>query len=78
MNTTSISAIDPVCGMTVDPGNSRRSEHEGKSYFFCSAGCQTKFESDPEGYVGSESGEGCSERSLGDERIVLLLQWEEC
>jgi Cu+-exporting ATPase len=44
---TQITATDPVCGMTVDPSDSRRSEHEGNSYFFCSAGCQTRFESDP-------------------------------
>jgi P-type Cu+ transporter len=44
-----ITAIDPVCGMTVDPAKSLRSAHEGKSYYFCCSGCQAKFESDPEG-----------------------------
>jgi Cu+-exporting ATPase len=40
---------DPVCGMTVDPVTARfNSLHEGKNYFFCSAGCQEKFQADPE------------------------------
>jgi Cu+-exporting ATPase len=55
MNMTSISAVDPVCGMSVEPGKSRRSEHEGKSYFFCSAGCQTKFEADPTGTLAARA-----------------------
>jgi len=46
MNTTTITTTDPVCGMMVNPGESHHSEHEGKSYFFCSAGCQKKFEGD--------------------------------
>lgn len=50
-----ITATDPVCGMSVDPDDSRRSEHEGKSYFFCSAGCQSKFEADPVGVLDVES-----------------------
>ncbi len=40
-------AKDPVCGMTVDETKARHSEYQGQSYFFCSAGCQTKFEADP-------------------------------
>ncbi len=47
MITEPITATDPVCGMMVNPDDSRRSEHEGKSYFFCSEGCQRKFESEP-------------------------------
>ena len=45
-------AIDPVCGMTVDPGTARhRAEHEGTTYLFCSAGCKAKFEADPARYL---------------------------
>lgn len=37
---------DPVCGMTVDPlTSSYRTERDGKTYWFCSAGCQAEFES---------------------------------
>lgn len=45
-------AKDPVCGMTVDPHTAKHtSEHEGRPYNFCSAGCRTKFQADPERYL---------------------------
>jgi xanthine dehydrogenase accessory factor len=44
-------ARDPVCGMVVDVARVRlRSEHEGRTYFFCSAGCRRKFDADPVKY----------------------------
>jgi xanthine dehydrogenase accessory factor len=40
--------IDPVCGMTVEVAGARyRSVHEGRTYYFCSAGCLSSFETDP-------------------------------
>ena len=40
---------DPVCGMKVDPATSKhRLEHRGTTFHFCSAGCRTKFEANPE------------------------------
>jgi xanthine dehydrogenase accessory factor len=45
-------AIDPVCGMTVDVAVARhRSVHEGLTYHFCSGGCQASFEADPAAFV---------------------------
>jgi Cu+-exporting ATPase len=45
-------AIDPVCGMTVDPEKSRhRHDYHDHSYFFCGNGCRTKFAADPEKYL---------------------------
>ncbi|HEX3760250.1 MAG TPA: YHS domain-containing protein, partial [Kofleriaceae bacterium] len=45
-------AKDPVCGMTVDPATAtHRAEHAGRTYYFCSAGCRTKFMSDPAKYL---------------------------
>jgi Cu+-exporting ATPase len=45
-------AVDPVCGMKVDPAKtSHRYTHDGQDYFFCSAGCRGKFAADPEGYL---------------------------
>lgn len=38
---------DPVCGMTVTEKSPHRLEHKGRPYYFCSAKCQGKFESDP-------------------------------
>ncbi|MGH8510657.1 MAG: YHS domain-containing protein, partial [Gammaproteobacteria bacterium] len=41
-------AKDPVCGMNVDPGNATQSaEYGGRTYYFCSPGCKTKFVADP-------------------------------
>ena len=46
---------DPVCGMTVDPDSSdHAASHNNHSYFFCSAGCKTKFEADPDAFVEAE------------------------
>ncbi len=43
---------DPVCGMSVDPRTAKHhAEHEGKPYFFCSAGCAAKFIADPAKYL---------------------------
>jgi len=45
-------AIDPVCGMTVDPSHAAgKSSYQGKDYHFCSQGCAAKFEADPEKYL---------------------------
>ena len=45
-------AIDPVCGMTVDPGTAKhKAEHKGHTYYFCSAGCRTKFVAAPAKYL---------------------------
>jgi Cu+-exporting ATPase len=44
--------LDPVCGMTVDPETTpHRGEFDGKPYFFCSAGCRTKFTAEPARYL---------------------------
>ena len=45
-------ARDPVCGMSVDPHTTpHRHQHGGRPYYFCSAGCQTKFQADPTKYL---------------------------
>lgn len=49
-------AIDPVCGMTVTVATAKhRFASKGQDYFFCSAGCRTKFEADPEKYLAPKS-----------------------
>lgn len=46
-------AVDPVCEMTVDVAGARfTTEHDGTTYYFCAAGCQRAFESDPAAFVG--------------------------
>jgi len=45
---------DPVCGMDVDPANTRyQKEHNGKEFFFCSTGCLAKFQANPEKILSS-------------------------
>ena len=49
---------DPVCGMTVDSHTSEhRASHQGRTYYFCSAGCQTKFHADPAKYLSGQVGQ---------------------
>jgi Cu+-exporting ATPase len=43
---------DPVCGMTVDPHEAEhRSQYAGRTWYFCSAHCRSKFEADPDHYL---------------------------
>ncbi len=49
-----LTEIDPVCGMKVDPEKAKaRFDYGGKTYFFCCAGCSTKFQADPKKYLES-------------------------
>jgi len=49
---TKPSAIDPVCGMSVEPARAAGSfEHRGKTYLFCSQHCLAKFKADPAKYA---------------------------
>ena len=50
-------AIDPVCGMTVDPERAVATgltlEHDGITYFFCGKGCLLEFRDSPQTYLDS-------------------------
>lgn len=49
--------IDPVCGMEVDPETAVfKTEHNGKTYYFCSPGCKADFENNPEKFLKEEAG----------------------
>jgi Cu+-exporting ATPase len=49
---TGVAAIDPVCGMTVQPATAAGSyEYQGKTYYFCATSCLTKFRIDPIHYL---------------------------
>jgi YHS domain-containing protein/uncharacterized membrane protein YraQ (UPF0718 family) len=41
-----VSATDPVCGMSVDPEHALSADHDGQTFYFCSAGCRERFVSD--------------------------------
>ena len=42
---------DPVCGMTVTNQSEHQALHADKHYYFCSAGCKSKFGIDPAKYT---------------------------
>ncbi|WP_280983108.1 MULTISPECIES: heavy metal translocating P-type ATPase [unclassified Bradyrhizobium] len=45
-------AIDPVCGMKVNPATAKhRFSYKGKDYFFCSGRCRERFEAEPEKFL---------------------------
>ena len=48
-------ALDPVCGMTVDPAKTaHHAHHNGTEFHFCSAGCLAKFKADPPKYLAGK------------------------
>ncbi len=47
-------AICPACGEVVEvTADTPRSEHGGKHYAHCCAGCKAKFDADPAGFVAA-------------------------
>ena len=51
-------AIDPVCGMRVDPATARhRFACNGQDYYFCSGRCRERFEAEPEKFLQPKQAE---------------------
>jgi xanthine dehydrogenase accessory factor len=49
-----VDAVDPVCGMTVSIAGAREMVvHEGRTYYFCGAGCRKRFEAEPARYLAA-------------------------
>ncbi len=47
-------ALDPVCGMTVDPANAADAvEFEGQIYYFCSRHCAARFRAEPARFLAA-------------------------
>ena len=45
-------AVDPVCGMTVEAASAKaKVDYRGSTYYFCCAGCASKFQADPKKYL---------------------------
>jgi Cu+-exporting ATPase len=64
---------DPVCGMDVNPATARhKTLHKEKQYFFCSAGCLSKFQANPEKILSSPPKPmGSGLVSLGGPALVM-------
>ena len=42
---------DPVCGMNIDAKDAAAtSQHQGRTYYFCSTNCKEKFDQNPQQY----------------------------
>jgi uncharacterized membrane protein YraQ (UPF0718 family)/YHS domain-containing protein len=47
-------AIDPICGMQIERASAPATvAHDGRTFFFCSDHCATRFRSDPERFVAA-------------------------
>lgn len=44
-------AVDPVCGMEVDPATELRAIHMSTTYYFCSEGCRARFLKSPDAFL---------------------------
>ncbi|HEV2948016.1 MAG TPA: heavy metal translocating P-type ATPase [Gemmataceae bacterium] len=69
----SSAAIDPVCGMTVDPAAARggSAEHEGKTYYFCCNSCRERFRADPKRYLSKDAVSSEARDAAGAKRQAL-------
>ena len=52
---TGLLARDPVCGMDVEIARAAAStDHEARTYYFCSLQCKEDFERQPAKYIGDD------------------------
>ncbi len=52
----SATALDPVCGMTVETLTAaHRHHHDGQDYYFCSASCLKRFSAEPAKFLGPKA-----------------------
>jgi YHS domain-containing protein len=62
-------AVDPVCGMQVNPATAAgKTEYQGRTYYFCGVACQRDFEEDPEKFLsGSDDDDDDDDDDSEDE-----------
>jgi YHS domain-containing protein len=56
-------AVDPICKMEVNPDSppGGRSDHNGKTYYFCAPGCKAAFDKEPGKYLTTPPATSSSE-----------------
>src|SRR6185369_16539629 len=70
------SALDPVCGMTVDPDHAAGSfQYQGTTYYFCSTHCLHRFQRDPESFLHKT---GAAPQPIGITRTAKTSQQYTC
>jgi P-type Cu+ transporter len=60
-------AVDPVCGMKVNPATARGGsfEHAGLTYHFCNPKCRERFSAQPEKYLNSTKADDAPKSDVG-------------
>lgn len=53
-----VEAVDPVCGMPVEPDKGYAKAYQGVIYRFCSRSCLDKFDDNPARYLNSATDDG--------------------
>ena len=66
---------DPVCGMTVTEESKYHEEFKGKTYFFCSDKCQSKFHTNPVQYI-TKSGTMNATIATADLETEMPTNWK--
>ncbi len=62
---------DPVCNMDVTRDHAKgHSHYQGIDYYFCSVGCKTKFEANPQNYLQTSTVSDVTESKLNQESGV--------
>ena len=56
---------DPVCGMTVTAASPHQFQHDGRTVYFCSAGCKARFASSPAKYAVGSAVSDAHEGAMG-------------
>ncbi|MDZ4735103.1 MAG: heavy metal translocating P-type ATPase [Rhodospirillaceae bacterium] len=65
-------AIDPVCGMRVDPATAvHRAEHDGDAWYFCGARCRTRFLEEPARWIAKARGAAAVEAPASPGAIYI-------
>jgi YHS domain-containing protein len=65
------SAVDPVCGMSVNPGEtSITTTVEGQDYYFCAEGCRKAFVANPKKFIKAQ----CAKPKSWWDRYTARLQ----
>ena len=66
-------AIDPICGMTVEPATAAgRFDHDGETYYFCSTRCLDRFRAAPNQYVKTASLVGAAVPTAGRRPLPMM------
>lgn len=71
-HTSQNKAVDPVCGMSVDPDHAKWSaKHEDHTYYFCNPKCLDKFSKDPGRYLKPGKEEAAQDTQPSNQKNII-------